>query len=104
MRNDGVLRRAKSAKTPLLLLLPRSIKEKTRARIFVSAIFVPSSSQVKFKIAVTNPPPLVPFASAIDREGRTRRNRHRWIAPVGKGRRLGSRRVCKTYGDGGALA
>ena len=34
------------------------------------------SSQVKFKMAVANPPPLVPLAGASDREGRTRRNRH----------------------------
>ena len=39
------------------------------------------SSQVKFKMAVANPPPLVPLAGASDREGRTRRNRHHWIAP-----------------------
>ena len=38
------------------------------------------SSQVKFKMAVANPPPLVPLAGASDREGRTRRNRHHWIA------------------------
>ena len=39
------------------------------------------SSQVKFKMAVAFPPPLVPIAGAIDREGRSRRNRHHWIAP-----------------------
>ena len=40
------------------------------------------SSQVKsrFKMAVANPPPLVPIAGASDREGRSRRNRHHWIA------------------------
>ena len=38
------------------------------------------SSQVKFKMAVSNPPPLVPIAGASDREGRSRRNRHHWIA------------------------
>ena len=37
------------------------------------------SSQVKFTVA--NPPPLVPIAGASDREGRSRRNRHHWIAP-----------------------
>ena len=31
-------------------------------------------------MAVANPPPLVPIAGASDREGRSRRNRHRWIA------------------------
>ena len=31
-------------------------------------------------MAVANPPPLVPLAGASDREGRTRRNRHHWIA------------------------
>ena len=36
-----------------------------------------NSSQVKFKMAVANPPPLVPLAGrASDREGRTRRNWH----------------------------
>ena len=41
------------------------------------------SSQVKsrFKMAVAFPPPLVPIAGASDREGRSRRNRHHWIAP-----------------------
>jgi len=42
------------------------------------------SSQVKwfkFKMAVANPPPLVPTAGASDREGRSWRNRHHWIAP-----------------------
>ena len=39
------------------------------------------SSQVKFKMAVAIPPPLVPIAGASDREGRSRRNRHLWIAP-----------------------
>ena len=34
------------------------------------------SSQVKFKMAVANPPPLVPIAGASDREGRSRRNWH----------------------------
>ena len=38
------------------------------------------SSQVKFKMAVADPPPLVPIAGASDREGRSRRNQHRWIA------------------------
>ena len=32
-------------------------------------------------MAVANPPPLVPIAGASDREGRSRRNRHHWIAP-----------------------
>ena len=32
-------------------------------------------------MAVANPPPLVPIAGARDREGRSRRNRHHWIAP-----------------------
>jgi len=32
-------------------------------------------------MAVANPPPLVPTAGASDREGRSRRNRHHWIAP-----------------------
>ena len=31
-------------------------------------------------MAVANPPPLVPIAGASDREGRSRRNRHHWIA------------------------
>jgi hypothetical protein len=41
------------------------------------------SSQVKsrFKMAVAFPPPLAPIAGASDREGRSRRNRHHWIAP-----------------------
>ena len=45
--------------------------------------FQVKSSQVKsrFKMAVANPPPLVPIAGASDREGRSRRNRHHWIAP-----------------------
>jgi hypothetical protein len=33
------------------------------------------------KMAVAFPPPLVPIAGASDREGRSRRNRHYWIAP-----------------------
>jgi len=32
-------------------------------------------------MAVAFPPPLVPIAGASDREGRSRRNRHHWIAP-----------------------
>ena len=32
-------------------------------------------------MAVAFPPPLVPNAGASDREGRSRRNRHHWIAP-----------------------
>ena len=32
-------------------------------------------------MAVANPPPLAPIAGASDREGRSRRNRHHWIAP-----------------------
>ena len=32
-------------------------------------------------MAVAIPPPLVPIAGASDREGRSRRNRHHWIAP-----------------------
>jgi len=32
-------------------------------------------------MAVANPPPLVLIAGASDREGRSRRNRHHWIAP-----------------------
>ena len=32
-------------------------------------------------MAVAYPPPLVPIAGASDREGRSRRNRHHWIAP-----------------------
>ena len=32
-------------------------------------------------MAVAIPPPLVPLAGASDREGRSRRNRHHWIAP-----------------------
>jgi hypothetical protein len=32
-------------------------------------------------MAVVFPPPLVPIAGASDREGRSRRNRHHWIAP-----------------------
>ena len=32
-------------------------------------------------MAVTNSRPLVPIAGASDREGRSRRNRHHWIAP-----------------------
>jgi hypothetical protein len=32
-------------------------------------------------MAVAFPPPLVPIAGASDREGRSRRNRHQWIAP-----------------------
>jgi hypothetical protein len=35
-----------------------------------------------FKMAVAFPPPLVPIAGASDREGRSRRNRHYWIAPI----------------------
>ena len=31
-------------------------------------------------MAVANPPPLVPIPGASDREGRSRRNRHHWIA------------------------
>ena len=31
-------------------------------------------------MAVAFPPPLVPIAGASDREGRSRRNRHHWIA------------------------
>ena len=87
MRNDGVLRRAKSAKTPLLLLLPRSIKEKTRVRIFVKSSQV-KSSQVKSNSTF----------SARDRSGgqNSAQPAPLEIAPVGKGRRLGSRRVCKT--------
>ena len=32
-------------------------------------------------MAVAFPPPLVPIAGASDREGRSRRNQHHWIAP-----------------------
>ena len=32
-------------------------------------------------MAVAFPPPLVPIAGASDREGRSRRNWHHWIAP-----------------------
>ena len=32
-------------------------------------------------MAVAIPPPLVPIAGASDREGRSWRNRHHWIAP-----------------------
>ena len=32
-------------------------------------------------MAVAFPPPLVPIAGASDREGRSRHNRHHWIAP-----------------------
>ena len=32
-------------------------------------------------MAVAIPPPLVPLAGASDREGRSRRNRHHWVAP-----------------------
>ena len=32
-------------------------------------------------MAVAFPPPFVPIAGASDREGRSRRNRHHWIAP-----------------------
>ena len=32
-------------------------------------------------MAVAFPPPLAPIAGASDREGRSRRNRHHWIAP-----------------------
>ena len=32
-------------------------------------------------MAVAFPPPLVPIAGASDREGRSRRDRHHWIAP-----------------------
>ena len=52
--------------------------------IYMSSIFFTSkqaSKQASFKMAVAFPPPLVPIAGASDREGRSRRNRHHWIAP-----------------------
>jgi hypothetical protein len=42
---------------------------------------VKSSVKSRFKMAVAFPPPLVPIAGASGREGRSRRNRHHWIAP-----------------------
>jgi hypothetical protein len=73
--------RSHTSRNSLKVLELRQIFPASRARVPAPPVsFYRKSSQVKFKMAVANPPPLVPIAGASDREGRFWRNRHHWIA------------------------
>jgi len=104
-RSTRTRRRSQSARlrAPSSLATKMDVAESVnvgvgRSLLDICSIFLPSDGadwpggalgceregcQVKsrFKMAVAFPPPLVPIAGASDREGRSRRNRHHWIAP-----------------------
>jgi len=81
-------RRRPRSRYPRSRRRPRRGKEERGSEQGTTRVLLLLSSQVKssqvkstFKMAVALPPPLVPIAGASDREGRSRRNRHHWIAP-----------------------